>query len=1036
MVRASLEQILAENDIVNHTSLKDRDGATTTNGKEKNLTIRTVINENNGKDDYLYIGPVKQLLDKVPKAPLLVPHLLFYENPRQTRTLMEMLNDFSVGEHLLLIGNQGVGKNKLADYFLKLLRLPREYIQLHRDTTVSQLTTQPAIVEGQLYFDDSPLVRAAKEGYVLVVDEADKAPTHVTALLKGLAEDREMMLGDGRRIRDMTMKEAEGTKDVRLHPDFRMIVLANRPGYPFLGNDFFKVVGSVFSTFAIDNPDPISELSLLQNYSGDGDNAVSDAILRKLIAAFTELRSYTEEGTLSYPYSTRELVNVVRHLDRFPNDGISSVLRNIFDFDKFSSDERDILVNAFRRQGIVLDNDTNLEITLGVVSVLPDPIHTETWKVGDVRGASGSSGSSGSSEVIELIHNGGVPLISVTKELEGMQLSAMSTEQFVRYDLRADAFSELEYRFQAEGRGNICGMCVLDSGTVLLLRHHIGEVDVQLLNLETDTIQTIQKGFSCPPLQGRGIFRPMPPKMNVSKLTGNRVLIHNPREHGCSVIDLETGKVKHYVIPFESVGTIPSSNGNLSGPSSYSRVVVSGSLNEELFACYCAGRSVLHFVHVDDGTSVFDKGQGDRLFTVEMPFPITSVKAVARELWIIQGDSSKGEYVEYHALQFGPRVTRTRLCPINRIPTSSEDGLISTLEFMSTTANRIEGRSVPQGMNDRLFRHLHSPGTHAQIVPGLGAALGAMRGGAVPIFTYLREDYDASKTGVGLSGSKKGMGGVTPPSNVLFLKQSRQLVTCTETKSMDAHIEIVSVQEGVVRKVSIPIDAPLPILTGPSGAATSGSASTANNNMGFSRFTDDRWKNLTSRPSLSTHISELKDGRLLFCDYKSNLYVLEVRTEEIMNSLEDWAQMVGSGKNGENGGDLKVGMTINGEEIGVGKGDQGEGDGEGDGDGDGNGDGEGDGEGNGKGSGDGDGDGDGNGDGEGKGNGGGKGGNQSGNRKGNLDANGDLPTPLNEFETMQEMIEKNLNNQKNSPKDQMTPVSFFDFLIFYLVFSP
>jgi len=28
------------------------------------------------------------------------------------------------------------------------------------------------------------------------------------------------------------------------HPDFRMIVLANRPGFPFLGNDFFGAMGS------------------------------------------------------------------------------------------------------------------------------------------------------------------------------------------------------------------------------------------------------------------------------------------------------------------------------------------------------------------------------------------------------------------------------------------------------------------------------------------------------------------------------------------------------------------------------------------------------------------------------------------------------------------------------------------------------------------------------------------------------------------------------------------------------------------------
>jgi hypothetical protein len=27
------------------------------------------------------------------------------------------------------------------------------------------------------------------------------------------------------------------------HPDFRMFVLANRPGFPFLGNDFFGAMG-------------------------------------------------------------------------------------------------------------------------------------------------------------------------------------------------------------------------------------------------------------------------------------------------------------------------------------------------------------------------------------------------------------------------------------------------------------------------------------------------------------------------------------------------------------------------------------------------------------------------------------------------------------------------------------------------------------------------------------------------------------------------------------------------------------------------
>ena len=44
----------------------------------------------------------------------------------------DMVKDFTLGEHLLLVGNQGVGKNKIIDRFLQLLNRPREYIQLHR----------------------------------------------------------------------------------------------------------------------------------------------------------------------------------------------------------------------------------------------------------------------------------------------------------------------------------------------------------------------------------------------------------------------------------------------------------------------------------------------------------------------------------------------------------------------------------------------------------------------------------------------------------------------------------------------------------------------------------------------------------------------------------------------------------------------------------------------------------------------------------------------------------------------------------------
>lgn len=49
---------------------------------------------------------------------------------------------------------------------------------------MQSLTIQPLVKDGLIQHEDSPLVVAVKTGRVLVVDEADKAPTHVTCVLK------------------------------------------------------------------------------------------------------------------------------------------------------------------------------------------------------------------------------------------------------------------------------------------------------------------------------------------------------------------------------------------------------------------------------------------------------------------------------------------------------------------------------------------------------------------------------------------------------------------------------------------------------------------------------------------------------------------------------------------------------------------------------------------------------------------------------------------------------------------------------------
>jgi MoxR-like ATPase len=125
----------------------------------------------------------------------------FFDNVTHKRVMRDLALDFSLGEHLLVIGNQGVGKNKLTDRFLELIQYPREYIQLHRDTTVQSLLVQPMLENGRIIYKDSPLLKAVQRGRVLVVDEADKAPVYITSILKSLVEQGEMDIADGRKIR-------------------------------------------------------------------------------------------------------------------------------------------------------------------------------------------------------------------------------------------------------------------------------------------------------------------------------------------------------------------------------------------------------------------------------------------------------------------------------------------------------------------------------------------------------------------------------------------------------------------------------------------------------------------------------------------------------------------------------------------------------------------------------------------------------------------------------------------------------------------
>ena len=331
---------------------------------------------------------------RVPVRAELVPSpRMFFDSDASHAALAALLRAEAAGERaILLMGNQGVGKNVCVDQLLHMLRCEREYVQLHRDVTVASLTTRPLLEAGKLVYEDAPLVRAAVHGRVCVLDEADKAPVEVVVLLKALVGDGELLLGDGRTLLGGNALAAARRRGggvlppgiVPVHDGFRLWVLANRPGYPFSGNAFFRECGDAFSSISLDNPDaaseqallsyllsylpctyhvlsmqlpctyhdPASEQALLSHVAPRYDAATRGRALASLTAAFAELRQLAESGTISHPYSMREAVATARHLEMFPDDSMPDALANAIAFEAYDAPLRELLASVFEKHGI------------------------------------------------------------------------------------------------------------------------------------------------------------------------------------------------------------------------------------------------------------------------------------------------------------------------------------------------------------------------------------------------------------------------------------------------------------------------------------------------------------------------------------------------------------------------------------------------------------------------------------------------------------------------------------------------------------
>uniref|UniRef100_A0A3Q2ZT42 von Willebrand factor A domain containing 8 n=1 Tax=Kryptolebias marmoratus TaxID=37003 RepID=A0A3Q2ZT42_KRYMA len=482
---------------------------------------------------------------------------------------------------------------------------------LLQDTTVQTLTLQPSVQDGIIVYEDSPLVKAVKLGHILVIDEADKAPTNVTCILKTLVESGEMILADGRRI-----ISAQGrTNIIVINPDFRMLVLANRPGFPFLGNDFFGALGDIFSCHAVDNPKPQAELAMLKQYGPD----VPEATLQKLVAAFGELRSMADQGTISYPYSTREVVNIVKHLQKFPNEGLANVVRNVFDFDSYNKDMREVLIESLHKHGIPIGAKPT-SVKLAKELPLPEVRMTGYWTL--------NQGDSARRKLL-------CPTETHPIEIKGPVFLRVQSYPCNRQESRALSFTEEKAHWQIPmNEVNIVCDVISTNGNTLFVAM-CNPVCLYSMKERGETIQCMEL-YDVFPRTISGVWQPFVTIAPLGSPLDGQVVLHEEQSNTVLHLDLVTGAVQRLML-FPGSDQTPSRASNWWS-------------NKEQQGGHKICREFAHknwlLFYKEDGNQleVLDMLEG-RVQSISLPIKLKMVFLVAEDRWLLLESTTNKKFL-------------------------------------------------------------------------------------------------------------------------------------------------------------------------------------------------------------------------------------------------------------------------------------------------------------------------------------------------------------------------------------------------------
>mgnify|MGYP003624778544 CR=1 FL=1 len=243
--------------------------------------------------------------DTHPLIPLVKPYI-YRKEPLQEVLAFLMQ---PAGDGLCITGPTGSGKTSLIEQVAAHLNWGVVNVAAHGRLTFEDLCGLWTIGEGgttqYLY---GPLVNAARDGHVLVINEFDLADPSEMAGLNDVLEGKPLVLA------------AKGGEIIQIHKDFRLVITGNSAGQGDHSGLYAGVMQQNlafmdrFLMLEVDYMSPEDELTVLKGIVG---SSITDPVLEKMIEVANHIRRVFKGegesgGELSITLSTRTLVRWAR----------------------------------------------------------------------------------------------------------------------------------------------------------------------------------------------------------------------------------------------------------------------------------------------------------------------------------------------------------------------------------------------------------------------------------------------------------------------------------------------------------------------------------------------------------------------------------------------------------------------------------------------------------------------------------------------------------------------------------------------------